>query len=74
MNRLIGIALILLLAFCGCRSCKDISIQPTRQWENHYSSVEEFKAGTSDMRLDKGESVWVLSNSTLKRVLKNVEK
>lgn len=59
---------------CGCVSSNDISIQPTRTWENHYTSVKDFKAGTACIELQKGESIWVLSNSTLKRVLKNVEK
>lgn len=46
-------------------------MQVTKPWENHYMTAEEFKAGTAGLQLEEGESVWVLSNKTLSRLLKN---
>lgn len=61
------IVLAALLLFVGCIS--QPKIEATQTWENHYFTVEEFKSGTENMKLEKGESVWVLSNKTLKRTL-----
>lgn len=61
-----------LLLLCGCIG-QQISIEATKSWENHYFSVEEFKAGTESIQLEKGETIWVLSNKTLKRTLENVK-
>ena len=54
----------------GCKT-DDIVIDPVKSWEGHYYTKEEFFSKTSTLTLDKKESVWVLSNRTLKRVLKN---
>ena len=36
-------------------------------------TTNDFYKATSNMQLEEGESVWVLGNRTLKRVLKNVK-
>lgn len=63
------------LAVCLIAGCiHTTEIQSTKQWEGHYTDVESFKKATENMQLDKNESVWVLSNKTLNRVLKNTER
>lgn len=64
----------LMLSLVGCMTAKEPVVEPTKPWENHYYSVEQFQNGTKDMKLEKGESVWVISNRTLSRVLKNYMK
>ena len=64
--------LALLIACSGCISIGVTpEVQTTKQWENHYMTVEDFKNGTANIELDKDESIWVLSNSSLSRLLKN---
>ena len=65
------IALAAMLLFAGCIS--QPKIEATQSWENHYFTIEEFRAGTENMKLEKGESIWVLSNKTLKKTLQNVK-
>ncbi len=60
---------IMLLA-TGCVS-NDIVVDPIQPWEGHYKTVDEFKQKTADIQLEHNESIWVLSNNTLKRVIKN---
>ena len=66
----IAIALALM---CGCVTTQP-TIESTKAWENHYYTVEEFEKGTSNIQLDKDESIWVLSNKTLNRLLKSTRK
>lgn len=61
---------ILMLSLVGCATTEPI-VETTKPWENHYYTVEQFQNGTKEMKLEKGESVWVISNRTLSRVLKN---
>lgn len=58
----------ILLLVVGCYSTK---VETTKQWEGHYFTVDEMHNATKDMTLDKNESIWILSNNTLKRLLKN---
>lgn len=59
----------------GCiSSTSSISIESTKQWEGHYFTVEQFKTNTNDITLDQDETIWVLSDKTLSRVLKRVSK
>lgn len=68
------IAVILVsIVLCGCMT-PDPKVESTKPWEGHYYSVDEFKGKTSDIELDNNESIWVLSNHTLNRLLKNVGK
>lgn len=64
--------LSILLIMSGC--INKVIIEPTKPWENHYYTVEEFKNGVKDITLNNNESVWVLSNTTLSRLLKNTGK
>ena len=61
----------ILVSFSGCITPNEPIVETTKPWENHYYSVEQFQTGTKDMKLEKGESVWVISNRTLSRVFKN---
>ena len=54
--------------------CVSIAVDPVHQWEGHYYTAEEVKAAVESLSLHKGESVWILSDSTLSRVLKNNRK
>lgn len=54
--------------------CISIVVDPVRQWEGHYYTAEEVKVAVESISLHKGESVWILSDSTLARVLKNNRK
>lgn len=65
------IALISLIFIAGC--FQQPKIEATQSWENHYFTIEEFRAGTENMKLEKSESIWVLSNKTLKKTLQNVK-
>jgi len=61
--------LIFSLVLCGCVS-DEITVETTKEWENHYMSERDFYNGTNGIKLDKGESIWVISNKTLSRLLK----
>lgn len=60
------------LLFLGC-STYEPKVETTKRWENHYFTTNDFYKATSDITLEKGESIWVLSNSTLSRLLKNIK-
>ena len=68
-NTMLIAATVVLLS--GCKTTEDIVVMPTKPWENHYYTVEEFQKGTRDIQLEKNESIWVMSNRTLSRVLKD---
>ena len=57
----------------GCTTIIEPTIESTKTWEQHYKSVEEFKKGTQNIALDDDETIWVMSNKTLKRLLINVK-
>lgn len=57
----------------GCKAPDVIEVHPTKAWEGHYFTQEELFEATAGMKLEKGESVWVLSNRTLSRVLKEIQ-
>lgn len=63
--------IIVAITLTGC--VHRINVDCVRTWEGHYFTEKEFKAGTSDVRLEKNESIWVLSNSTLKRIILNAK-
>jgi hypothetical protein len=64
----IYITLICVLLFSGCIT--NIEVPATKQWEGRYDSVEDINKVVKTIELQKNESVWILSNSTLKRLLK----
>ena len=66
--------IVLTAAVPGCISLTvEPKIETTRPWEGHYMNAKDFSDAVRDVRLEEGESVWVLSNRTLSRVLKNVK-
>lgn len=74
MKRAIQTSTFLALLFLvnGCINSK-IEITTTKPWEGHYYTVDEFQSKTDNIQLSKGETIWVLSNTTLSRVLKNMK-
>ncbi len=64
--------LVFSLVFLGCTSYEP-KVEATKQWENHYFTTNDFYNATTNISLEKGESIWVLSNSTLSRLLKNIK-
>lgn len=63
--------------FAGCCSISnnnDVEITPTKQWEGHYYSVKDVQKAVDGLKLEKNESVWMISNRTLNRVLQNTGK
>lgn len=55
-------------SFVGCAT-HGIEIYAAKPWEGRYSSAEGAKAAAGQITLGKGESVWMLSNGTMKRIL-----
>lgn len=64
---------IILLTLMGCMSNNEPEIYTAKSWEGHYYTADEFLKSTSNIQLEKNESVWVLSNRSLKRVLENLK-
>lgn len=65
-TRVTAIALVLFLH--GCATTQ-LEVTTTRQWEGHYFTAREFHKATSQIDLQKDESIWVLSNKTLNKIL-----
>ena len=72
INKKIGIFVIFLGVFLsGCMTkTQEINVVSTRPWEGHYKNVQDFYEATRDVKLEDGESIWVLSNKTLYSILK----
>lgn len=51
-----------------------VNVDPVKSWEGHYKSTNDFYKATKNIQLENDESIWVLSDKTLNRVLKNVER
>jgi len=56
----------------GC--IRDVVVETTKPWEGHYYTQDECKDTADSITLEKNESVWILSNRTLKRLLDNTRK
>ena len=63
---------LLLLLTCGCVTRNEV--YATKPWEGHFYTTNDFIQAASTIHLEKGESVWVLSNKTLLKVLENSRK
>lgn len=60
-------------SFIGCMSVTyDAHIETIKPYEGHFMTTTDFYKATENIQLEEGESIWVLSNRTLKRTLKNV--
>lgn len=66
------LAVATLLTTAGCVTAQ-IEAPIVRPWEGHYTSEKAAIQAVQIMRLERGESVWLLSNSTLKRLLKTTK-
>ena len=66
------LAITLAAVVYGCMT--DTKVESTKTWEGHYFTVEEMHKATDQMQLDKDESIWIMSNHTLNRLLKNTRK
>lgn len=70
-RKIILFALVFSVLISGCVSFgPKIDVNLVRPWEGHYMSVQDFYEKTRDIRLEDGESIWVLSNKTLYNLLK----
>jgi hypothetical protein len=68
------IVVMLIAALPGCISFTvEPKVETTKPWEGHFMSTNDFHRAVGGIELQEGESVWVLSNRTLSRVLKNVK-
>lgn len=73
MNKIFAFILfIIAIALCGCIT-KQIEAPVVRPWEGRYESGKAAVTAAQTIQLEKGESVWLLSNSTLKRLLKTTK-
>ena len=62
------VALCLSLTMVGC--IIEPKIESTKPWEGHYYTIDDLKKQTDSIVLDKNESIWIMSNHTLNRLLK----
>lgn len=67
---------LMILSLCAIYGCMNasINVHTTKSYEGHYMTTNDFYNATKNISLDKDESIWVLSNSTLKQLLKNTGK
>jgi hypothetical protein len=73
-DKIISIICIINIFLCsGCFSINP-EVKTVKSWENHYMTVEDFQNKTKDIKLEQGESIWVLSNSSLSRLIKDLRK
>ena len=66
------LAIIATILLNGCMT--EPKLEATKPWEKHCYTVEELKQNIENMQLDKDESIWIMSNHTLNRLLKNTRK
>jgi hypothetical protein len=72
MKKIAFIAFLSGLLQTGCVTKVDIPV--AEPWEGRYPTVEEFRKKTESIELKNGQSIWVLSNGTMYRLLKKTEK
>ena len=73
MNKAFAFILSIAAAtLCGCVT-KQIEAPVVRTWEGRYESRKAAVAAAQTIQLEKGESIWLLSSSTLKRLLKTTK-
>ena len=66
------IFIFIAFAISGCIT--NPTIESTKPWEGHYYNVDDLTEKVSTIQLDKDESMWLMSNHTLNRLLKNTRK
>ena len=53
--------------------CTSIEAPTVRPWEGRYETKAAAAEAVEKMDLKKGESVWMLSNATMKRLIKETK-
>lgn len=71
-NTIILLVVLICTLTSGCIT--SVTVDPVKSWEGHYMTTNDFYQATQNIQLDKNESIWVLSDKTLNRVLKNIER
>lgn len=69
MKAFFAIVLAMLLAGCATQPV----VEPTEVWEGHFYNTNQVQEAVQKMQLKDKQSVWILSNTTLKRLLTNVK-
>ncbi len=69
MRVIFAIVLAMLLAGCATQPV----VEPTEVWEGHFFSTNQVQEAIQKIQLKDKQSVWILSNTTLKRLLTNVK-
>lgn len=70
-HKMIPFFAVLSFLCSGCLSNNPrIDVNLVRSWEGHYMTEKDFHEKTDKLKLERGESIWVLSNKTLYNVLK----
>ena len=60
-----------MLLLCGCET---LNITAAKPYEGRYSTPDAAAKALEGQKLEKGESIWILTNTTLKTLLKNTER
>jgi len=72
MRKLLQLSVVLgIIALAGCQ-VKEAEVYQANDWEGHYYSAEEAQKAAAKIKLNHKQSVWIISNDTLNRTLKNV--
>lgn len=66
------ILMLLASTMSGCIS--GLKVESTKPWEGHYFNVDDLKEKVEAIQLEENESMWLMSNHTLNRLLKNTRK
>ena len=70
-KKFMTLAAVLLLAVSGCVTTVDV--YPAKSWEGRYDNESKLLEAAKNVDLGAGESVWLLSNRTMKRLLTNTQ-
>ena len=65
-------ALLAAFLLSGCQSV--LNVESTQPWEGHYYTKQQLEDAVRSINLNDGESIWMMSNHTLNRLLKYTKK
>lgn len=71
MNKRVFIAVLAACLAGGCAT--QIEAPVVKPWEGRYDTEKNAREAVSKIKLERGESVWLLSNKTLKRLIKTTK-
>lgn len=69
----LAIVAMFVMLLVGCKTAEP-TVETTKCWEGHYYNTNDFVTATKQIELGPKESIWVLSNRTLSRLLQNTGK